>query len=116
MPKVPNQKTIITKKEKCDTKNLYAKINLKALENAMQNLKGETFKLWIYFSKNQDNYTFYLSKVDVLNYGVGSASSYNRGIAELIEKGYLKEVSKEKYNFIEFPQKEEIDQNTPSSK
>jgi hypothetical protein len=40
-----------------------------------------------------------------LNYGVGSASSYNRGIAELIEKGYLKEVSKDKYNFIEFPQK-----------
>ena len=109
MSKVPNQKTITIKKEKCDTINLYAKINIEALTNAMQNLKGESFKLWIYFSKNQNNYTFNLSKVDVLNFGIGSVSSYNRSIAELVQKGYLQEVSKDVYNFIENPTKEQID-------
>lgn len=106
MPKVPNQKTITIKKEKCDTVNLYAKINIEALTSAMQDLKGESFKLWIYFSKNQDNYNFYLSKVDVLRFGIGSVSSYNRAVAELTEKGYLQEVSKDVYNFIERPLKE----------
>ena len=95
MPKVPNQKTITIKKEKCDTVNLYAKINIEALTNAMQDLKGESFKLWIYFSK-----------VDVLKFGIGSVSSYNRAVAELTEKGYLQEVSKDVYNFIERPLKE----------
>ena len=33
MPKVPNQKTITIKKEKCDTVNLYAKINIEALKD-----------------------------------------------------------------------------------
>lgn len=106
MAKVPNQKTITIKKEYCDTKNLYAKINIEALTSAVQDLKGESFKLWIYFSKNQDNYSFNLSKVDAINFGIGSISSYNRAVAELVEKGYLQEVQKDVYNFIEKPRKD----------
>lgn len=106
MLKVPNQKTITIKKECCDPKNLYAKINIEALTSAVQDLKGESFKLWIYLSKNQDNYTFNLSKVDAMNFGIGSISSYNRAVAELVQKGYLQEIQKDEYNFIERPKKD----------
>ena len=55
----------------------------------MGQLKGESFKLWCYLNKNQNNYTFSLSKVDAIKWGIGSKSSYDRAVAELIEKGYL---------------------------
>ena len=55
----------------------------------MSNPKGETFKLWCYLNKNQNGYTLALSKVDALRWGIGSKSSYDRAIAELIQKGYL---------------------------
>lgn len=73
------------------------------MKSAMQNLKGESFKLWCYLSKNQDGYTFALSKVDALNWGIGSKSSYDRGIHELIEKGYLVCGKGNNYVFIEKP-------------
>ena len=53
-----NQKTIrFLHKEKCDNKNLYAIINIKAMEQAGQNLNAGAFKLWCYFAKNNSNYT-----------------------------------------------------------
>ena len=57
----PNQKTITVKKEQCDKQNYYAAINLKALESAATQLKSGAFKLWIYFAKNQNNFSFALS-------------------------------------------------------
>ena len=50
---VPNQKIVRIEKEPCGKGNLYAAINLKALEAAAQNLDAGAFKLWIYFAKNQ---------------------------------------------------------------
>ena len=35
---VPNQKTVAVNKEKCDSTNLYAKININAIEYAMNDL------------------------------------------------------------------------------
>ena len=49
---VPNQKTVAVKKEICNKDNLYAAINLQALEAAAQCLDAGAFKLWVYFSKN----------------------------------------------------------------
>jgi hypothetical protein len=57
----PNQKVITIKKEKTDKQNYYAAINLNALELAAIDLKSGAFKLWIYFAKNQNNFTFALS-------------------------------------------------------
>lgn len=74
----------------------------------MVNLKGETFKLWCYLNKNQNNHTFALSKVDAMRWGIGSKSSYDRAVKELIEKGYLVETSKNHYNFYEKPKDEVI--------
>ena len=66
----PNQKTLRIEKEQSSKSNPYAMYNLKALQSAMLDLKGETFKLWCYLNKNQNGYTFALSKVDALNWGV----------------------------------------------
>lgn len=104
----PNQKTIKVAKEKCDKNNLYAMYNLDALQHAMIDLKGETFKLWCYINKNQNGYTFALSMVDAIKWGVGSKSSYNRAVKELIDKGYLVLVSGNCYNFFELPKQEEM--------
>ena len=100
----PNQKTIRVEKQQSDRANLYAKYNLNALQLAMLSLKGETFKLWCYLNKNQNGYTFSLSKVDALNWGIGSKSSYDRAIAELIDKGYLVNTTGNTFIFQELPQ------------
>lgn len=108
MAAVPNQKTVKVQKEKCDKDNLYATYNLEALQTAAIDLKGESFKLWMYLGKNQNGYTFALSKVDAIKWGVGSKSSYDRAVKELIEKGYLVETSPNHYDFYEVPKVEEI--------
>lgn len=104
----PNQKTVSVKKEQCDKAHIYATYNLEALQSAMLDLKGETFKLWCYLDKNQNGYTFALSKVDALKWGIGSKSSYDRAIAELIQKGYLVNTQGNCYNFYELLKDEEL--------
>ena len=100
---VENQKTIKVNKELADKQHLYAKIGLNALQYAMIDLSGETLKLWLYISKNQQGHTFALSKVDAIKWGIGSKSSYDRAVKALIEKGYLVETSKNHYDFFEIP-------------
>lgn len=85
---VPNQKHIIIKKEPCDKENLYTTINLQALQQAMQNLSGESFKFWVYLSKNQQNYDFDLSQKAAEQWGLKKTQYYNN-FEKLIEKGYL---------------------------
>ena len=74
----------------------------------MLDLKGETFKLWMFIGKNQNGYTFALSKVEAIKWGVGSKSSYDRAVKELKEKGYLVETSPNHYTFYEKPKAKEI--------
>lgn len=105
---VANQKTVKIQKELCDTQHLYAPINLDALQSAMIDLKGESFKMWIYLSKNRSGYEFALSRVDAIKWGIGSSSSYDRAIAELRAKGYLVEVSPNHFEFYEKPKAQTI--------
>ncbi len=54
---VANQKIVrIAGRKPRDRNNLFATMNLEALQHAMQELKGSSFKLWAYFNKNQDKY------------------------------------------------------------
>lgn len=108
MATVANQKTIKVHKEVCDKDNLYATINLEALQHAALDLKNETFKLWLYIAKNQKGYTFGLSKVDAIKWGIGSKSSYDRAVKELIEKKYLVETTSNHFDFYEIPKEEAI--------
>jgi hypothetical protein len=48
----PNQKTVKVNKKVCDKEHIYATISLEALQYAMIDLKGETFKLWCFLAKN----------------------------------------------------------------
>lgn len=97
---VANQKTVRTVKEE---QGVHFSLSVIGLQKAMQSLKGEAFKLWMYLAKNKDDYVFSLSNVDALQWGVGSKSSYTRAIKELKEKGYLVLIQKNKYYFIENP-------------
>ena len=99
----PNQKVVKVKKEKCDKQNTYATINLDALSKAMAELDAGAFKMWVYFSKNQDGYTFALSSRECKdNFGMGR-TQYDRGIKVLIEKGYLVNIKGNTYEFNEIP-------------
>lgn len=85
---VPNQKTV--KVSKVETKGkIFAQIEMSALEEAARNLKAGAFKLWIYFSKNQNNYEFGLSSSDALATFGMKKDQYDGAVKELIEKGYL---------------------------
>lgn len=113
----PNQKTITIKKEDCNRQNFYAAINLNALELAAIDLKSGAFKLWIYFAKNQDNYTFGLSNKAVAEQFGIKKDQYDSAVKELIEKGYLIETAKNKYVFKELAEKTTIKSgNLPQSK
>ena len=102
---VPNQKVITVKKQPTDKQNYYTMINLNALELAEIDLKAGAFKLWIYFAKNQNNFTFALSSKEVQeNFGI-KIKQYNSAIEELIEKGYLVKEKGFNYYFNELPQK-----------
>ena len=100
------QKVVKTQKEKCNKENLYATINLAAMDKAAQDLKPNSFKLWIYFSKNQDGYEFALSSKAVeRDFGI-KKDAYDGAIKELLDKGYLAkqpDTDKEDYYFYEIP-------------
>lgn len=100
---VPNQKVVKVKKELCDNKHYYTMINLQALDKAAQTLKSGAFKLWIYFAKNQNNYTFALSSKEVCeSFGI-KIKQYNSAIQELIENNYLVQQKGNNYIFNENP-------------
>lgn len=101
---VPNQKVVKINKEECNKTHLYAAINLAAMERAAQDLEAGAFKLWIFFAKNQNNYTFALSSKEVKDsFGMG-IKQYNTAIEKLIEKGYLvAEEGSNQYIFNEMP-------------
>ena len=105
---VPNQKIIKISKEPCDKEHLYTPINLMALQMAALSLKGETFKLWLYFSKNKDGHLLELSQKDAENWGV-KKDAYYAGVKALAEKGYLVPIdgSPTKFLFSEKPKKSE---------
>lgn len=112
MKKSNNQKEITIKKELCNDKsknNYYAKINLNALQDALIDLKTEgSIKLWLYMAKNQDNYTFALSSIDAIKWGIGSKGMYDRAVKDLKDKGYLVEVDPEKNKYL-FYEKARLD-------
>lgn len=101
---VPNQKIVNIKQVKRNSENIYAMMNVEALQQAMADLKECGLKMWLYFNKNQNNHGFELSQKDCEKWGI-KKNSYYRGIDELIEKGYLKPIKEGSniYNFYEKP-------------
>lgn len=89
---VPNQKAfrVNKKREAIDRTDVrISDLFKRDILDASKDLKDTTFKLYIYFISNQDEYISGLSKVDVINKTGISESSYKRAMKELEEKGYL---------------------------
>lgn len=106
---VPNQKTVTTRGAKHDKDNIYAALNIRAMEIAMSTLKPNTFKLWCYMAKNQNNYTFALSCADACDFCKMSKPTYLASVQELIENGYLVNTNGNDYDFYEMlPEVKEI--------
>ena len=109
MATVPNQKTITTKGTTHDKSHPYGTIGVEAMEIAMNLLKPNTFKLWCYMAKNQNNHTFALSCVDACKFCNMGRNTYLTGIQELIEAGYLVNTSGNSYDFYEkLPEEKEV--------
>lgn len=104
-----NQKTVKVVKELCNKDNLYTAINLNALTNAGKILSGDAFKMWIYFSKNQNNYEFELSSKHAEETFSLSKRRYDNAIHELIENRFLVDTNtdpnavKNSWTFREIP-------------
>lgn len=89
---VPNQKAFrVNKKREPEDRNdvRISELFKKDVFYASRDLKDTTFKLYMYFISNQDQYVGGLSKVDVINQTGISESSYKRAMKELEEKHYL---------------------------
>jgi hypothetical protein len=82
-------------------------INIEAMQKAMAVLKPNAYKVWCYMAKNQNNYKFALSYVDVCNFCKMSKPTYLGCIKELIEAGYLVNTSGNSYDFYEMLPEEE---------
>ena len=99
---VPNQKVILIERtnESINAKKDYLKLSNRILEIAMYNLKGNTFKLWMYFCDNSNGYKMDLYPVDFCTKAKVSDSTYRRCFLELLEKGYLEQSKKDSNVYV----------------
>ena len=108
---VPNQKKILIERTSEKVMKDYLKVSNDSLEIAMYNLKGNAFKLWIYFADNKNGYAMDLYPVDFCTKAKVSDSTYRRAFEELEKKGYLIKSSKQDnlYLFREVSLSDEIE-------
>ena len=100
---VPNQRIIYVMRDSENARSNYFKIGHKQLDKAVNDLNGNTFKLYIYLANNKDNYKLELSSKHFILWSGTSDSTYDRAFKELKEKGYLIEIpdKKNQYFFVE---------------
>ena len=100
MARYANQKQITTKKVRTDAGKPFMIVDIETMIKAAKNLNGNEFKLYMYLSKNADDYVYNLSQIDVeMNIGLAK-STYYRAIDALIEKGYLYQPNPQVNNWI----------------
>lgn len=104
MGRVPNQKHIVVSKAPCDVAHIYTMRNKESEAYASRTLGNAAYRMWTYLSSHQDGYGFDLSSAAVeKEYGI-KIRQYNTGVAELIEKGFLKLLDdNNNYSFVEYP-------------
>lgn len=101
MKTVPNQRIIKIKKEPTDKQHKYTMNNLDAINEALAQLNEKaSFKLYMYFAKNQNNYEFALSSANVEECCGFAYTAYRTAFKELVDKGYLVPVNEKQTLFI----------------
>lgn len=103
MTTYPNQKIATIQKSDAGKENLYTIINLEAFEQAMLNLSFVAFKIYCYVMRNQNEYSFAISKKDITEKCNISITTYHKGIKELTDGGYLVQTKGNHYNFYDIP-------------
>lgn len=100
---VPNQRYAVIDKEPCDKKHLYTTNNIEALQQAMCDLNGNEFKLWMFFAKNKNGFQLEIYPTEITSsWGIKRATYYN-AFEKLVKYGYLEEIDKNHYIFHEKP-------------
>ena len=100
MSRYANQKQIIVKRVNKKLRNNFISIALSSLDKAGVALSGNAFKLYTYIAGNKDNYSFYLSSMDVMKKRGMSRSGYFSAVNELQDKGYLVQPDETVNNYI----------------
>ena len=80
---VPNQKRIYIERSSENVRRDFLKVSNESLEAAMYNLKGNTFKLWVYFTDNANGYAMDMYPIDFCTKAKVSDSTYRRSFEEL---------------------------------
>lgn len=109
---VANQKIVVIAPRQAYTKD-FSRIHNEALQKAMQQLKGEHLKLWLYLIKNKDNYQLELSQKALEEWGL-KKDSYYRAVESLVELGYLTP-AKDGSNIYTFTEYQSNSQNAKKS-
>lgn len=104
---VPNQRIIYIHRIRTNSTDGYLQVSTLSVLEAMYNLKGNAFKLWIYFVNNKDKYIKYLSSSDFCNKANISKNTFTSAFNELVEKGYLIQSTK-KENIYRFKEQSDI--------
>ena len=114
MTSYPNQNTFLVNKEdvKRETgkSRPYLTAYVDTIQLAAQDLTGNSFKLYIYFLSNTNNYTSAFSPKDVSSKYGCSVDSVREAFKTLIKKGYLVLIdgTKTKYIFKDIAKAEPI--------
>lgn len=104
--KYPNQITINFKEKiKTDKEHPYCLYNTEAMQKAMKNLKGESFKLWCYLAYLPVGTEFALGQTPVENYTGIKKDTYYTSKDLLIEKGYIVKEDDNRWYFYEEPKR-----------
>lgn len=112
MAAAPNQKIVyIGERVPRDAAHPYTEQSIEAMRHAANELSGDRFKVWMYLSKNRDDFTLELSQKDMLKWGV-KKDTYQRAVNDLIDLGYLVEIDAERneWEFVEYPRENKREQ------
>lgn len=97
---VPNQRRIYIQRDSDTARRDYFKVSNNNLQEAMYNLKGNSFKLYIYLCQNADGYLMDLYSCDFCNIAKVTWDTYDSAFKQLIDKGYLIKSSKQENSYL----------------
>ena len=106
MMAVPNQKIVyIGNRIPRDNEHPYTEQSIEAMAKASRALSGDRFKVWLYLSKNKDNFRLELSQKAVEKEWGVKKDTFQRAVKDMISLGYLTEIDAERneWRFDEEP-------------
>ena len=96
-----NQKVVTIVKAESGRNNIYGIVNKECMFKAMNELKYNEFKVFMYLTANQDDYTMALSTQDIADKTGANKREIQKSIESLVEKKYIVPV-KDNSNRFEF--------------